>query len=111
MHTTEYLGSYWLLPSLNERRETLPPLPLWWCLLHSLSELARYHPAGWAAELDPNDSTSAVSIEQALSIALAVIPRLVLSTLVPNAYARTSTDTQLAAAAVGGIAGRRQIVA
>jgi hypothetical protein len=88
MHLTEYLGSYWLLPSLNELGETLPPLLLWWSLLYALSDLARYHPAEWAAELDPNQSKSAVSIEKALAIALAVVPRVILSTLVPSAYAR-----------------------
>jgi hypothetical protein len=85
---TRYLGSYWLLPAVSPRRETLPPLLLWWCLLYAFSDLARYHPAEWAAALDPNGSTEAVAIEKTLTIGLSLIPRLVLITLVPGAYPR-----------------------
>lgn len=85
MQTTEYLGSYWMVPSLNAQGDTLHPLLLWWCLLYTLSDLARYHPAEWGAALDPNVSSNAVPIERALMIALSVVPRLVLVTLVPGA--------------------------
>ena len=85
---TNYLGSYWLLPAVGPRRETLSPLLLWWCLLYAFSDLARYHPAEWAAALDPNGSTYAVPIEKTLAIAMSLIPRLVLLTLVPGAYPR-----------------------
>jgi hypothetical protein len=85
---TEYLGGFWMLPALNQRGETLSPMLLWWCLLYALSDLARYHPADWTAALDPDHAHTAVPIERALSIALAVVPRLVLETLVPGAYPR-----------------------
>jgi hypothetical protein len=82
--TTRYLGDYWLLPRLNEAGDVLKPLMLWWCLLHALSQLARYHPAEWTAALDPDNSQWAVPIEQMLSTALGVVPRLVLNTLAPG---------------------------
>jgi hypothetical protein len=84
---TNYLGSYWLLPAARPAGETLSPLLLWWCLLYAFSDLARYHPAEWTAALNPNGSSAAVPIERTL-LALSVIPRLVLITLVPGAYAR-----------------------
>ena len=82
--TTRYLGGYWLLPQLNGAGDVLTPLMLWWCLLHALSQLARYHPAEWTAALDPDDSQWAVPIEQVLSPALSVVPRLVLNALAPG---------------------------
>lgn len=64
----------------------MPPLLLWWCLLYALSHLARYHPAAWTAALDPDKSQQAVPIEKALSMALAIVPRLVLLVLSPGAF-------------------------
>jgi hypothetical protein len=88
MVATEYLRGFWLIPCINSRGETLPPLLLWWALLYALSDVARYHPAEWMGALDPNKAREAVPIERALEQALAVIPRLVLTTLVPGAYGR-----------------------
>ena len=84
--TDSYLHptSAWLIPVLSSG-DTLPPILLWWCLLQALSSLARYHPAEWAAALDPDRSRWAVSIEKALRIGLDVVPRLVLLTLSPGA--------------------------
>ena len=83
---TRYVSphSLWLIPKLNTD-DTLPPILLWWCLLQALSSLARYHPAEWTAELDPDRSRWAVSIEKALALGLEVVPRLVLMTLSPGA--------------------------
>lgn len=84
--TDSYLHptSAWLIPMLSSG-DTLPPILLWWCLLQTLSSLARYHPAEWTAALDPDRSRWAVSIEKALRIGLDVVPRLVLLTLSPGA--------------------------
>lgn len=79
-------GGFWLIPRLSPTNDVLPPLLLWWALLHALSELARYHPAEWAAALDPDHSRYAVSIEKTLSMALALLPRIVLVVLAPGAY-------------------------
>ena len=82
--TSRYLGGYWLIPRLNEAGDVLEPLMLWWCLLHALSQLARYHPAEWTVALDPDNSQWAVAIEQVLGMALSIVPRLVLNTLSPG---------------------------
>jgi hypothetical protein len=76
----------WLIPALSSG-DCLPPILLWWCLLQALSSLARYHPGEWTAALDPDQSVWGVSIEKALLIGLAVVPRLVLVTLSPGAIA------------------------
>lgn len=95
---TQYLwrgvgGGWWLLPRVNDaeiglpgrgslkRGDVLSPMLLWWCLLHALSQIARYHSADWLAALDPDSSTEAVAIEAMLSTALSVLPRLVLLSL------------------------------
>jgi hypothetical protein len=92
-------GGWWLIPRINDvavafptgdvlkTGDVLSPLLLWWCLLHALSQIARYHSAEWLAALDPDDSRFAVPIEQILSTALAVVPRLVLLTLSPGSIA------------------------
>jgi hypothetical protein len=85
---TRYLGGYWLMPSLNQQRDVLGPLMLWWCLLLALSDLARYHPAEWTAALDPNEAWTTVPIEQVLELALEIVPRLVLLELSPGAVGR-----------------------
>jgi hypothetical protein len=82
---TQYLGGYWLMPALNQQREVLGPLMLWWYLLHALSNLARYHPAEWTAALDPNEAWTTVPIEEVLDLALEIVPRLVLLELSPGA--------------------------
>ncbi len=84
-----YLGSRsgcWLIPKINATGDVLPPVLLWWCLLHALSHVARYHPAAWTAALDPDGSPEAVPIERTLSLALAAVPRLVLLVLRPGAF-------------------------
>jgi hypothetical protein len=82
--TTRYLGGYYLIPRVNGAGDILEPILLWWCLLHALSSLARYHSAEWTAALDPDRSPWCTSIEQALDMALQIVPRLVLNALVPG---------------------------
>lgn len=89
MVATRYLGAagpFWLFPALNPAGDELPPLLLWWCLLHALSHIARYHSAEWMAALDPTRSPLAVPVEKTLSIALAIVPRLIVLVLAPGAY-------------------------
>lgn len=104
---TQYLwrgvgGGWWLVPRVNDAEvelstgdvlsqgDVLSPLLLWWCLLHALSQIARYHSADWLAALDPDRSTEAVAIEAMLSTALAVLPRLVLLALSQGPLPRPS---------------------
>lgn len=80
------IGGHWLLPAVNGAKDVLSPILLWWCLLHALSQIARYHSDVWLAALNLDSSPCAVSIERVLSIGLAVVPRLVLLALSPGAF-------------------------
>ena len=77
----QYFEGWWLLPGLNRHKEVLSPFMLWWTLLLALSTIARYHPAEWAAGLDPDEAWTTVPIEEVLRSALEVMPRLVLHAL------------------------------
>jgi hypothetical protein len=77
----QYLGNWWLLPRLNRHADVLSGLMLWWTLLLTLSEIARYHPAEWASALDPDDAWTTVPIEQVLQNALEIVPHLVVEAL------------------------------
>jgi YaaC-like protein len=79
-----YLAGYYLIPGVNKAGDVLEPILLWWCLLHALSSLARYHSAEWTAALNPDSSQWAVPVEQVLSMALEIVPRLVLNALSPG---------------------------
>lgn len=93
-------GGWFLLPRINKTEitwpdghiertsDTLTPLLLWWCLLHALSQIARYYSADWLAALDPDNSQTAVPIEELLTDALIVVPRLVLLELTSRDYPR-----------------------
>jgi hypothetical protein len=63
--------------------KTPPPSPLmtWWLLLYAFSMLARYRPRKWAELLDLDRSRNAAVIQNALEIALDVLPHLVLEAL------------------------------
>jgi len=76
----------WLIPAINEQREVLSPTLLWWILLLALSSIARYHSEQWLAALNPDQSPLATSIERTLTLALSVVPRLVLLALSPGSY-------------------------
>jgi hypothetical protein len=87
--TARYLNpacGYWVIPAVNKNRDVLSPMMLWWCLLLAFSSIARYHSEEWLAALDPDESGVATSIERTLSLALAVVPRLVLLALSPGSY-------------------------
>jgi len=46
----------------------------WWAALHTLSMLARYQPAEWAAHIDIDASRHAVAIESLPKRAMSVDP-------------------------------------
>jgi hypothetical protein len=79
-------SGYWLIPAINQKRDVLSPVLLWWILLLALSSIARYHSEEWLAALDPDQSPVATSIERALTLALSAVPRLVLLALSPGSY-------------------------
>ncbi len=74
-------GRRWLRPPLCG--DALPPtlLMTWWALLFGLSMLARYHPVEWTSALNQDISEVALPLEYALTVALEVIPELVLKAL------------------------------
>ena len=48
----------------------------WWAVLYTLSMLARYQPAEWAAHVDVDASPHAVPVERLLAQAIGIIPEL-----------------------------------
>jgi hypothetical protein len=79
--TRRYGGSMIFFPTVGANEKTMHPLMAWWAILHSLSMLARYQPAEWAAHINVDTSSYAVHIERFLRQALRVVPRLVLETI------------------------------
>lgn len=73
-------GSY-LWPGIGAHKDVLAPLALWWTALLALSSLARYEPDAWLAALARDESLLAIPIEEALAIALEMLPWLVLHEL------------------------------
>lgn len=72
-----YDGSLYFFPSLVPSQRGPHPLMAWWAVLHTLSMLARYQPAEWAAHIDVDVSRHAVPIERLLKRAIEVVPRLI----------------------------------
>lgn len=70
-----------LCPRLGDDSDHVWPLMLWWLLLFGLSSVARYDPELWVKTIDVNESPQAVPIEDALDLALEVLPELVLDAL------------------------------
>jgi hypothetical protein len=68
--------AFWLLPEVGNGRDRLPPVLLWWVLLHGLSLLARYEPAAWRLALDLDRSTIADPLIDLLDSALQIVPDL-----------------------------------
>lgn len=66
----------WLLPEVGDGRDRLPPVLLWWVLLHGLSLLARYEPAAWRSALDLDKSPIADPLIDLLDSALQIVPDL-----------------------------------
>jgi hypothetical protein len=70
------LGAAWLIPPVGENADLLPPVLLWWVLMHALSLLARYEPGTWRDALNLDRSQLADPLQQLLDEALRVIPGL-----------------------------------
>ena len=68
--------AFWLLPEVGDERDRLPPVLLWWVLLHGLSLLARYEPAAWRSALDLDKSPIADPLIDLLDNALQIVPDL-----------------------------------
>ncbi|MFI1192651.1 YaaC family protein [Micromonospora sp. NPDC020750] len=74
-------GSYYLLPEVLPGTGPLHPLMAWWVVLYTLSMLARYQPAEWAACIDINASPYAAAVEYLLHESRTALPDLLLITL------------------------------
>jgi hypothetical protein len=55
----------------------LHPLMAWWAVLYTLSMLARYQPAEWAAHINIDASRHATTVETLLKRALVIVPALI----------------------------------
>ena len=75
--TRPYRGDLWLFPRAGDTGPSMHPLMTWWAVLFTLSMLARYQPAEWAAHINVDDSPHAVPIERLLARAISTIPELV----------------------------------
>lgn len=79
--TRSYAGSWWLFPAAGTAGRSLHPLMAWWAVLYTLSMLARYQPAEWAAHIDIDASRHAVAVESLLKRAISVVPALIGETI------------------------------
>jgi hypothetical protein len=79
--TRPYDGGWWLFPAAGAAGRSLHPLMAWWAVLYTLSMLARYQPAEWAAHIDIDASCPAVAIESPLKGAMSVVPALIGDTI------------------------------
>jgi YaaC-like Protein len=70
-------GQRWLFPAAGTSRKSMHPLMAWWAVLYTLSMLARYQPAEWAAHIDIDASPHAAAIESLLKKALVIVPLLI----------------------------------
>ena len=75
--TRPYNGGWWLFPAAGMAGRSLHPLMVWWAILHTLSMLARYQPAEWAAHINIDASRHAVAVESLLERAINLIPALI----------------------------------
>jgi hypothetical protein len=79
--TRPYDGAWWLFPAAAAAGRSLYPLMAWWAVLYTLSMLARYQPAEWAAHIDIDGSRHAVAVESLLKRAMSVVPALIGETI------------------------------
>lgn len=79
--TRLYSGSLYFFPGLGPYQPDIHPLMIWWAVLYSLSMLARYHPAEWAAHIDVDRSKYAVPLENLLTQAMETVPRLIIEVI------------------------------
>ena len=75
--TRPYDGQWWLLPAADPVSRSLHPLMAWWAVLYTLSMLARYQPAEWAAHINIDSSRHAVAVESLLKRAISTVPALI----------------------------------
>jgi YaaC-like Protein len=73
--------TYYLMPAVGSKPEPMHPLMSWWCVLFSLSMLARYQPAEWVSHIDVDQSVYAVAIEQVMTSSLSAVPELIMDTI------------------------------
>jgi hypothetical protein len=73
-----YLGesTFYVRPSVGGT-EAPSVLMTWWAVLFALSQLVRYEPAAWAANIAPDSSALTVPLEDGLRLACLVMPQLV----------------------------------
>lgn len=65
-----------VFPKLDATELPAHPLLLWWAVLHTLSQIARYEPKDWLNLTAVSESTSAVPIENILREGTQAIPAL-----------------------------------
>jgi len=75
--TRTYCGEWWLFPGAGGTGQSMHPMMAWWAVLFTLSMLARYQPAEWAAHVDVDASPHAVPVERLLAHAIGIIPELI----------------------------------
>jgi len=75
--TRQYDGKPHFFPAVGSNPRSMHPLMTWWAVLFTLSMLARYQPAEWARQIDVDSSPQAVAIEELLTAAIRIVPRLV----------------------------------
>ncbi|MFI9010141.1 YaaC family protein [Actinosynnema sp. NPDC053489] len=64
-------------PTLPSQKTGIHRLCLWWAVLYHLSMVARYTPNAWTADLDVDNSSLAVGLEQLLELAFEEVPQIV----------------------------------
>jgi hypothetical protein len=84
-----YNGQRWLFPAAGTSPTSMHPLMAWWAVLYTLSMLARYQPAEWAAHIDIDASPHAAAIESLLKNSLVIVPLLIAEAI---SQAATGTD-------------------
>jgi hypothetical protein len=72
-----YNRERYLFPAAGSSHLSMHPLMAWWAVLYTLSMLARYQPAEWAAHIDIDSSQHAAAIEKLLKEALEIVPKLI----------------------------------
>jgi hypothetical protein len=70
-------GLRFFFPVIAPMARELHPLMAWWAVLYTLSMLARYEPARWAAHINVDSSPHAVPIERLLELAIVQVPVLI----------------------------------
>jgi hypothetical protein len=75
--TRPYNGEWWMFPAAGAADRGMHPLMAWWAVLYTLSMLARYQPAEWAAHINIDASRHAITVETLLKRAIVIVPALI----------------------------------